>query len=61
MLPQRRREIKTVLLGDSGVGKSSVAQRYVRAAARRRVIDVFSHLHSDTIAAAFGTHCYVLL
>ena len=59
LLPQRRREIKIVLLRDSGVGKSSLAQRYVRAAARRRAIDVFSH--SDTIAAAFGTHCCVLL
>jgi len=60
LLPQRRREIKIVLLRDSGVGKSSLAQRYVRAAARRRVIDVFSH-SDTTIAAAFGTHCSVLL
>ena len=59
LLPQRRREIKMVVLGASGVGKSSLA-RYVPRAARRRVIDVFSS-HSDTIAAAFGTHCYVLL
>ena len=50
LLPQRRREIKLVLLRGSGVGKSSLAQRYVRAAARRRVIDVFSH--SDTTIAA---------
>ena len=35
-----------VLLGASGVGKSSSAQRYVRAAARRRAIDRFS-AHSD--------------
>jgi hypothetical protein len=51
LLPQRRREIKIVLLRDSGVGKSSLAQRYARAAARRRVIDVFSH--SDTNRSGF--------
>ena len=60
LLPQRRREIKIVPLGDSDVGKSSLAQRYVRAAARRRVIDVFSHSDA-TITAAFGTRCFVLL
>ena len=51
LLPQRRREIKMVQLGASGVGKSALAQRYVRAAARRRVIDVFSH--SDTNRSGF--------
>ena len=62
LLPQRRREIKIVLLRDSGVGKSSLAQRYVRAAARRRVIDVFSHSDAHTtIAAAFRTHYCMLL
>ena len=61
LLPQRRREIKLVP-PDSDVGKSSLAQRYVPRAARRRVIDVFSHLYnSDTIAAAFGTHYCMLL
>ena len=58
-LAAQRRRVKIVLLGDSGVGKSSLA-RYVPRAARRRVIDVFSS-HSDTIAAAFGTHYCMLL
>ena len=60
LLPQRRREIKIVLLRDSGVGKSSLAQRYVRAAARRRVIDVFSHTATQQSQRLWHP-CYVLL
>ena len=61
LLPQRRREIKMVLLGASGVGKSSLAQRYARAAARRRVIDVFSHTatqQSQRLLAPTTVCCY---
>ena len=53
LLPQRRREIQRR-------GKSSLSERYVRAAACRRAIDVFSH-SDTTIAAAFGTHYCMLL
>ena len=59
LLPQRRREIKLVP-PDSDVGKSSLAQRYVRAAARRRVIDVFSHTatQSQRLLAPTTVCCY---
>ena len=36
---QRCREIKIVLLGDSGVGKSSIAQRYVTTRPPARRVD----------------------
>ena len=42
---QRCREIKIVLLGDSGVGKSSIAQRYVT--------DTFRAHGESTIGASF--------
>ena len=42
---QRCREIKIVLLGDSGVGKSSIAQRYVT--------DTFRPHGESTIGASF--------
>ena len=42
---QRCREIKIVLLGDSDVGKSSIAQRYVT--------DTFRPHGESTIGASF--------
>ena len=44
---QRCREIKIVLLGDSGVGKSSIAQRYVTS--RRFISDFFAILGANVI------------
>jgi GTPase SAR1 family protein len=38
-------EAKIILLGDSGVGKSSIGQRYC--------LDVFSEAHDVTIGAAY--------
>lgn len=38
-------EAKVVLLGDSGVGKSSIAQRFVRG--------IFSESHDVTIGGAY--------
>jgi len=43
--PQRCREIKIVLLGDTGVGKSSLAQRYVT--------NTFKPFSESTIGASF--------
>ena len=42
---QRVVEAKVVLLGDSGVGKSSIAQRYCK--------NVFSESHDVTIGGAY--------